>query len=590
MPRPRRPRHPVLLAVGLLVLLVLVGGVLAAYDAATAYRSLKDARTEITTLRTDVTGGRVDRVQPTVQRLRQDTTEADAAVHGPHWWVLAHLPVVGDDVTAVRTVTGMLADLTEDAAGPLAEAAQTLTPEALVPQDGRVPLGPVEQVAPLVRRGDAGVRAAVARLGTVSADGLAGPVADVVTELDDQLTELSGQTSLARRLTMLLPPMLGADGPRRYLLLSQNNAEARSLGGIVGAAILVTADDGRIELRRQVAGNEFPQLDEPVLPLSDGEVTLYDEQLGLFLLNATNTPDFPRAAELAAARWKRSVGQQVDGVASVDPGALALLLRATGPVEVAGTRLTPDNTPELLLNEVYRRIPDPAAQDAFFAAAASAIFDRIAAGDADVRAAATASAAAVDEGRLLLWSRRADEERVLRGSRIAGELVGRDGDRPVVGVFLNEQTASKLSWYENASVRVTDVGCGEGDARLLRVRASLTSTVPTGGRARSRLPDYVTGVQAGAPRGTLRTRVVLYAPTGGLVESVRLVGGSPGAISTTHDGLAAVARDVVVPPGETVAVEAEMSVPPKLTGNPSVRHTPLARNEQLTSSTFDCRS
>ncbi len=53
----------------------------------------------------------------------------------------------------------------------------------------------------------------------------------------DRLAKVSLTTATAARAVRLLPPMLGADGPREYLLLVQNNAEQRATGGIPGSVV-----------------------------------------------------------------------------------------------------------------------------------------------------------------------------------------------------------------------------------------------------------------------------------------------------------------------------------------------------------------
>ena len=42
--------------------------------------------------------------------------------------------------------------------------------------------------------------------------------------------------------------MLGADGPRTYLLLFTTPSESRGLGGFVGSYAELTADDGQLAL------------------------------------------------------------------------------------------------------------------------------------------------------------------------------------------------------------------------------------------------------------------------------------------------------------------------------------------------------
>jgi Protein of unknown function (DUF4012) len=62
----------------------------------------------------------------------------------------------------------------------------------------------------------------------------------------DSLDPAALTTATAARAVRLLPPMLGANGPREYLLLVQNNAEQRATGGIPGSVALLRAVDGAV--------------------------------------------------------------------------------------------------------------------------------------------------------------------------------------------------------------------------------------------------------------------------------------------------------------------------------------------------------
>ena len=155
-----------------------------------------------------------------------------------------------------------------------------------------------------------------------------------------KVSALNSTMDTVDRATRLLPSVLGADGPRRYLVLVQNNSEPRSLGGLAGSVIELRANRGRVELVGQETGGSFGDFGKPVLPLSKGERALYGTRLGRYMQNVTGTPDFPRSAELATEMWARKNKQRVDGVAAIDPSALSTLLRATGPVRLpSGQRL-----------------------------------------------------------------------------------------------------------------------------------------------------------------------------------------------------------------------------------------------------------
>jgi hypothetical protein len=64
---------------------------------------------------------------------------------------------------------------------------------------------------------------------------LIGVVGTAVDRADDLFSSVSTAVDTLSRTSRLLPDMLGRNGPRTYLVLVQNNAEWRSLGGIAGA-------------------------------------------------------------------------------------------------------------------------------------------------------------------------------------------------------------------------------------------------------------------------------------------------------------------------------------------------------------------
>ena len=185
---------------------------------------------------------------------------------------------------------------------------------------------------------------------------LLGPLRDVTTnvqhQLDSSLSAAKGGVTVAR----LVPPMMGADGPRHYLLVVQNNAEIRSTGGLPGS--FIDAERRRRQAdasARNAPWTTSPMLTAPVLPLTDEERALYGDNLGENIRDTNLTPDFPRAAALMSAMQKRAFGTDIDGVISVDPVVLSSVLRATGPVKVGDETFNAHNVVPKLLNEVYKR-------------------------------------------------------------------------------------------------------------------------------------------------------------------------------------------------------------------------------------------
>lgn len=520
-----------------------------------------------------------------VEDVRRAAGTAAAATHGPHWALAGMLPVLGDDARALGEVTAAVERVAEDGLPRLADAVTVASPAVLAPSDGAIDLGPLRGARDDVVAADRAVSASLETVSAIDAGSLVPPLASAVVELRDQLAQLSTETTTAARAVELVPPMLGADGVRDYLVLVQNNAEPRATGGIAGSVLHVRADGGTVELVDVRPGGGLGPSTESVVNLSGAEDALFGDDLGRYMLNVTSTPDFPRAARIAQEAWLRSTGERVDGVLAVDPVALAAVLGATGPVSVttpagAELRLTGEDASAYLLNGVYREHEDPAEQDAVLALVAEQVFAALATGGGDASALVAALAQSAREGRLLVWSAQPDEEELLAGTVLSGELTGRRAGppggaaSPVVGVFLNATTASKAGYYLDTGVAVEDVTCRPDGSQAFTLRVTLTSTLSAQDAAG--MPEYVVG---SGGDGTIRTNLLVYAPLGGGIRGQAGPEDAPGLFSQVHDGLVVGGRSIALAPGETREYEYDVVSGKNQRGDVSVRKTPGARNE-----------
>ena len=588
-PRRRRRRSTVrrvLLTVALLLVVVIAGVAWVGVDAIRARGELKAAAAQIQVLRGQVVKGDRTAAVATLRSLQNHAAAANAGTHGPHWSAVRMLPRLGPNLRAVQTVSEVIDGLALHALPALMDATSLVDPKTLAPVDGRVDLKPLVKAAPQVVAADAEVQSAVRRLDAVRPDELFAAVATPLADLRTQVGKVATTTATAARAVRLLPPMLGADGPREYLMLVQNNAEQRATGGIPGSVILLQATGGRVKVVQQRSGNTLGGLAKPVLPLTAQERALFGDDLGKTMLDVTFTPDFPRSAQLARAIWAKKVGGEVDGVLSIDPGALARVLGATGPVKLpAGQPLTEGNAEQLLLNTVYRQIADPTLQDAFFATTAATVFDAMLGGQGEPAKVVDALAQAAREGRLMVWSAHKEEQALLAGTVLSGQLVGVDGDSPVIGVYLNDGTAAKIGYYLRTDVVATSTGCGPGGSQSVAVKVTLTNTAPANA---ADLPPYLTGGGNVVPKGEVRMNVLLYAPSGGQVDDVRVSHGPQGVFSQTHHGLAVVGRTVQLKPGERVVIDYDLHTGPGQTDTPVLRVTPVTLGNVVTKATTRC--
>jgi hypothetical protein len=572
----------VLGAAGVVLLVVLGAAAWLAWDAKTVRDDLASATDDVSRLRDGALEG--DAETAALAELQSRAAAAHRVTNGPVWRATAHVPWIGDQIGAVRTASAVVDDLAQRALPPLLDAVRKVNPTTLAPRDGRVDLAPLEAVAPQILGADDAVRAATDRLAAIDTTRLVRQVATPVTQLRGMLDEVGTTVGTAAKAVALLPPMLGADGPRTYLVLVQNNAELRATGGIPGSVLLVRAQDGKVEVVDQVNGGSLVTA-EPALPLTDAEQALFGPDLGRDMRDVTFTPDFPRTAELAAALWQRKGHGPVDGVLSVDPGTLALILGATGPVSLPdGSTLTADNAVASLLNDVYRRFTKPADQDAYFAMTAAAVFKAVAGGQGSPTRSVDALAEAARQGRLMVWSAHDDERARLAGTVLDGALRGVRGDSPVIGVYLNDGTQAKLGYYLKVDVKGTVTECRADGTRLVDVVVTLTAATPPD---LATLPSYLVGNGDVVARGVTRTNVLIYAPSGGGIESFRVNSRDAGAFSQTHDELSVGAVTMDLDPGQTGTLDVQILTGPQ-PGEIDGRVTPTAHGAGTWSATTAC--
>lgn len=559
------------------VALLLLGAVASlGFDALRARDAAAAAKTEVRTLQSQVEVGDTAGASATLVGLQAHARTAYLRTHGPLWSAVAVVPWVGADVRAVQTVSSVVDNLAAHVLPSLMQATDLVDPASLAPVHGRVDLAPLVAAAPEVIGADDAVQVAARRLDAIDTGSLVAAVAGPVTELRSQVRDVAATTATAARAVRLIPSMLGADGPRDYLVLVQNNAEPRATGGIPGTVLHLRADHGAVTVVDQRAGATLAGLAKPVLALTPAEDALFGPLLGTDMRDVTFTPDFPRSAALARAIWLSRVGGSIDGVLSVDPGALAHVLGATGPVALPdGTRLTADDAVATLLNSVYVTIAKPAQQDQFFAAASAAVFGAVVSGQGKASAVLEALAQGAREGRVMLWSAHADEQARLTGTVLSGELRGVAGRSPVIGVYLNDGTEAKMGYYLDLAVTGTATACLPDGSQRVHLEVSLTSTAPADAAG---LPPYLTGGHAVVPLGEVRTNVLVYAPAGGLIESSRVNSGA-GAFAQIQDGLSVQGRTIDLKPGENTTVTLDILTGKGQTSGTAIRVTPTARGK-----------
>lgn len=374
---------------------------------------------------------------------------------GPAWYTASHVPFLGRPVSTVRGAADAADQLTHDVLPPMVHMASQSADEA---RHGGIPV----LLSSLESRAAALERAARAAADTRAiADDLPStpwlPAVDHArTQLVSQLDRMAPLTSDAAVAARVIPPMLGAHGPRRYLLVIQNTAESRGTGGLPGAFAVLTADQGRLGF--ETFGTDTMLADaHPAVDLG----TEYRARYGAMdptgtWANSNVSPHFPYAARIWAAVWRQHSGQRVDGAIALDPSTLARFLQATGPAGLPdGTTVTAGNVLDLAERTGYARFSDSRERKAHLLDVARTTATTLigAMDDAPQRLPGLLRAAydVAGEGRLQVWSAQPREQRLLQTRSLAGALPTKPG--PFAGLVVNNAAGGKLDYYLDRELR-----------------------------------------------------------------------------------------------------------------------------------------
>jgi hypothetical protein len=366
-----------------------------------------------------------------------------------------------------------------------------------------------------------------------------------VAALDDALQTAAGAFAAA-------PAMLGADGPRTYFVMVQNNAEARATGGLIGAFALVRADRGRLQLERTGTNTAFQQSDTPVVALPGAARSWQDLGSTRAWFDANLTPHFPDVAQTVAGLWQRQSGQRVDGVLGVDPIVMSELLRAGGPVRLqSGASVTADNVVDFVGRREYVDFPDNDVRKQLLSDLAAQVFHRVVAAP-DPLATSRALLRAAGSGHLFLWSRVAAEQRLLTSGLVGGALPS--DNRAYLSVLTQNYGGDKLDFYLRREITVTR----RPDGRLA-VRIVLRNTAPLG------LPRYMTvradQPQPPVPYGQAKVGLTVYGALSTRFSEATVNGASLVLDQDVDHGHRLASTTVEVPRGGDILLQVVMNQP-----------------------------
>jgi len=570
--RKRRQRNLPLRIIGAVVLLDLLFLLVTGIHMAV---SVHTVRTEASSVKQSLSEGDAAGLQAAAGAIQGSMHTVDFELHTLPWQLMTYLPGVGPDVSAVQRLAATGARLTDDALVPFADQVAGAQIAPLF-QDGKVDIPTLEVVSAAYTSVEPAVRSGLDDLAGLPDGNL--PLARwTFSKLKATVGEAGEALDLADAFLPYAPRMLGGDGqPRNYLLIAQNNSELRATGGFAGSWILVTADDGAIQIgesQKLQSGRDYS------FSVTDDERNFIGFDMAINPANLNFTPDFTRAGALFIEAWETYTQQTVDGVVAMDPVFLQDLLALTGGITAPdGETVDGTNAAAVLLHDTYfKYATDTAKQDEYFDAVAGACTQQIMGhlGDADLGALVHAVRADAAERRLYAYMVDPDEEAVMHKMGLAGAL-STDPAKPVLGVYVNDNTWAKMCWYERIQTVVGDATRNADGSMTYAVQTMLTNTATEDELADA--PEYVTGYSP-AKRDVndiFSAPVILMAPAGGTITNVQVDGEGTAGEGSLY-GFDAWLATANMEPQETVTFAYDVTTAPGAAADLTVDQTPTAQ-------------
>ena len=549
-----------------------------------AKAELESALPLVSDLKDDLKSFDLTAAQGTVAVVAAKTESARALTSDPVWRIFETLPLAGPNFTAFRDLARITDDIADRVMLPAASLADTLDPANIKPVDGRIDVGAFEEAVPVVNGMAAALTDSYDELVALDTSGAIGPIGDAHDQMTGMLKTLLPLMDQADSLVAALPGMLGADGPRHYLLVFLNNAEARALGGHAGSWVQIDVDDGAIKLVHQSAVQALRTGGNPVIELAPGLPTLWPGS-GRDPANSAAIPDTELSAQTAAAFWNNKFGLTPDAVFFMDPIALGRILNATGPIDLpTGDTIDSDNAASFLLNGVYLKYPLNVDQDAVFNSLSESLFGAILDGDFEPKELFEAVFDSAEEHRVLAWSFDETEQKalsklpfVVMPPTISDKAAG-------FGLYFTDNLGSKMTYYVDAAVTIAQAVCTDGTAQY-RMTVTLTNTVTP--ELGATLPNYVSN----RSNGSLRMIVTAYATPGSQFIPELTTGWDPTYTPYigSHGDNAAMVERVILDPLQSVTATFAMTVPDdNLDRRLDLYVTPMARPVPVTQGEFTC--
>ena len=453
-------------------------------------------------------------------------------------------PVVGADLHAVRTLVRAGAQICAPASALLSGF------DAQNPVESMRALG-ATRLRYLGLETLKQIRKANTALNALDSEQLHFGLGPKVTRFQSVLSEVHQLEPQLKSMVSVGSAVLASKPGSDWLVATQNLAEARGTGGILGSYAVVSLTKSGVKLVE--AGSDqtlakYGPVDYRSLPVDTSLIWGVEPKLWQDLNPSMHAP---YTGQQIYDSWLGFKHQKLAGVIFIGQGWAQNLVGLVGPVVVDGTALDASNTADFLAKGIYAKYSDVAKKNDFVKQLMKTLGARLAAGKFDLTGFTKAVQGNQTGDKLFAWSTSHRAQKALIADSAAGYVDGRLGNRVWVGV--NNGGGNKIDAYISASIdyRVEVPTAVRKRTSVSNLALTLTNKAPKTG-----LPAYVNGrldLAAGTKYkpGSNIDLVSVYLPIGANLSGF-LVNNQPFSVHDDVDrGRELVSFRIELDPGES---------------------------------------
>jgi len=558
----RRKVQGIMLSALLLLVVVFVGDLAIALIG--LHGSLDSVVRDLDTARAAIASGDLQSATAYVASSKKDSDRAVRMANQPSLWLLAHIPRIGADAQTARDLAL--------AASQIRRAGQDAVDALTVPgvkgdltsgfyRNGSVNFEAVDSAAPKVADAEDMLTRADATLASAPQPALG----FMSSALDRARAQVGSALDTARHANALmgaLPPMLGADGSKRYLLAFQAPGEARATGGLIGIYGVLHAEGGKLRLGRIAPIRKAVPIEGLPSPVSAPKwfADSYAPQSALTQSQQANvSPDFPAVAKVLLNMFTAGTGQHLDGVIAMDPITLSYMMQGMDPIHTSLGTVTSDNVARVLLRDSYVRFPDPNKQNVFLTKLVKAFWSRVESNRIQGPDLIRGLATAVSQGHFMAYS---DDPTTGQDLMSLG----------ATGPFPLRQPSTQMIFNNNYGANKVDYFLHRSESTVVNIQrdgsADVTTTVTMHNESPASPPSLLIGPRKNVvPPGTNQMILNFLLPEGAQNASLSVNDGKPSDFQYRDRANPVVWNLLKMQPGQEVKATARYSIPDAITSS-----------------------